>query len=199
MVNTSAGFKDRYITTESITHSHGDGGEHSHEGIATYTWMDPALAALQAEAIAKALIARRIADEADVQARLEALQGDLKVLDEAARKVAATLQDQEIITTHPRYQYFAAAYGLTVHAMEWEAGAAPTQDELADLVALGKKTGATSVIWEALPPPEALKATADLGFKSETFPLQAHGGPDGFIETYRAALDRLAALAGQDG
>ena len=58
VVNTSAAIEERFIVTESITHSHGDGGEHSHEGLAAYTWLDPTLAIAQAEAVAGALVAR---------------------------------------------------------------------------------------------------------------------------------------------
>ena len=50
-VDTSAEVRDRFISTETITHSHGDGGEHSHEGIASYIWLDPSIAIAQAEAI----------------------------------------------------------------------------------------------------------------------------------------------------
>jgi len=52
IVDTSAAFSDLYIQTETITHSHGDGGEHSHTGVASYLWLDPELALKQAEAMA---------------------------------------------------------------------------------------------------------------------------------------------------
>ena len=45
VVNTSAAIEDKFIVTESITHSHGEGGAHSHEGLASYLWLDPSLAA----------------------------------------------------------------------------------------------------------------------------------------------------------
>ena len=39
LVNTSRKFKDQYITIEgAVTHSHGSGGEHAHEGVAFTTW-----------------------------------------------------------------------------------------------------------------------------------------------------------------
>ena len=59
LVNTSAGFRDRYLAAEgTVTHSHGPEGDHSHEGTAFTTWVDPLLAIAHAQAIADALSAR---------------------------------------------------------------------------------------------------------------------------------------------
>ena len=59
LVNTSAGFENRYISEESaVTHSHGPGGEHSHEGTAFTTWLDPTLAVEHARAIKDAFTER---------------------------------------------------------------------------------------------------------------------------------------------
>ena len=61
LVNTSASFEDQYVLAEDEeTHSHGQDGEHSHEGqIAFTTWLDPQLAIAQAAAIRDALSARQ--------------------------------------------------------------------------------------------------------------------------------------------
>ena len=49
-IDTSKGFKDRFITVkEIVTHSHGPGGEHAHEALAFTTWLDPMLAAARSE------------------------------------------------------------------------------------------------------------------------------------------------------
>ena len=56
MVNTSAGFSDRYIRlADAVTHSHGPEGAHAHHGTAFTTWLDFELAAQQAKTIAEAL------------------------------------------------------------------------------------------------------------------------------------------------
>lgn len=99
IVDTSAGFSDAYISTESVTHSHGGDGEHSHEGIANYTWLDFAQAAQQAEALA-AMMQRRIPDLSDTLAEtLPALQADLANLDAEASAAASTTQRPD----HPRH------------------------------------------------------------------------------------------------
>ena len=81
LVNTSAEIEDRFIVTESITHSHGDGGAHSHEGVAAYTWLDPTLAIAQAEAIAAAVVTRGLASAGDVEGRMSDLRSDLMDLE----------------------------------------------------------------------------------------------------------------------
>jgi len=60
LVNTSAGFQDRYIqAAEVTTHSHGPEGKHAHEALAFTTWLDFSLAAQQAKAITEALTHKR--------------------------------------------------------------------------------------------------------------------------------------------
>ncbi|MEY8880001.1 metal ABC transporter substrate-binding protein [Donghicola sp. XS_ASV15] len=166
IVDTSAGFSDAYIATESVTHSHGGDGEHSHEGIANYTWLDFAQAAQQAEALA-AMMQRRIPELSDALAdSLPAVRADLAALDTEARNAVARLKGQTILATHPRYQYFARAYGLDIVALEWDAGAMPSEAQWTELRERALATGATTLIWEAAPPDEALKTAKRMGLTS---------------------------------
>ncbi|WP_333713130.1 metal ABC transporter substrate-binding protein [Yoonia sp.] len=195
VVNSTAAISDRFIVTESITHSHGAGDEHSHEGLASYTWLDPTLAIAQAEAIAAAITARGLAPQTDVADRLAALTSRLSALDAQASAGLAGLADVTMIATHPRYQYFARRYGLTIDALEWEAGATPTDAELADLQAMIAETGATVLIWEGEPDPAAFAATAALGLRNVVFPTLAHGIEDqSFADVMGAAIAALADI-----
>ena len=194
LVNTSAAIEDRFIVTESITHSHGEGGEHSHEGLASYLWLDPTLAIAQAEAIAAAIKARGLAPANKVEAELTALRADLEALDEQTRTVLNGLQDVTIVTTHPRYQYFARRYGLSVASLEWEAGAAPNDADMAALRSIVQKTGAQALIWEAQPPASAFEMTAELGLKNVVFAPLAHGVEgQTYREVFEAAVAKIAA------
>ena len=75
------------------------------------------LSAARREALAAAM-QRRVPELADeIEAALPDLLVDLKALDEAARMAAAALNGAAIIATHPRYQYLARAYGLTIHSL----------------------------------------------------------------------------------
>ncbi|MEL6959952.1 MAG: metal ABC transporter substrate-binding protein [Pseudomonadota bacterium] len=198
VVNTSAAIEDRFIVTESITHSHGDGGEHSHEGLASYTWLDPMLALAQAEAIAAAVIARDLAPADDVDARLADLRTDLTALDATARDALQVLDGVAIIATHPRYQYFASRYDLTISSLEWEAGALPTDADFADLADLMAETEARILIWEAQPPGDAIERAAALGLQSVVFePWASHGSGEGFINSYANAVADLSETVGE--
>ena len=187
VANTSALIEDQFIVTESITHSHGDGGEHSHEGGASYLWLDPTLAMAQADAVAEAITQRGLAPEDEVAVRLEELRADLTALDDAARTALAEAPETPIIATHPRYEYFARAYGLTIEYLEWEAGAAPDDAQLAELAEMAAQTGAEVLIWEAAPPNGSMDAVAELGLRSVVFPPLVHAPQEG---SYGAAFAR---------
>jgi len=194
LVNSAAAIENQFIMTESITHAHGDGGEHSHEGVASYTWLDPTLAIAQATALADAIIARGLSPEDSVAARLDALSADLTASDAAAQTALSALQNGAIIATHPRYQYLARRYDLSISSLEWEAGAMPTAEDLADLRALIEETAARVLIWEAEPPAEAREMAAALGLRNVVFPPLAHAEQDStFLESFARAVEDLSA------
>jgi zinc transport system substrate-binding protein len=193
LVNTSASIENQFIVTQSITHSHGEGAEHSHEGLASYTWLDPLLAIAQAEAVAAAITSRGIAPAEEVENRLAAMRSDLNALDATAAEALADLAGVKMIATHPRYQYFARRYGLSIAALEWEAGAIPTDAEIADLQTLVDNSGARVLIWEAEPPEAAFKITSELGLQNVVFPTLAHRFEN---HTFPEAFaDAIAAMA----
>ena len=196
LVNTSRTIEDNFIVTESITHSHGDGGEHSHEGLASYTWLDPTLAAAQAEVVAGMMSARGVASDDAVRAALTDLLSDFDALDAEVAAALSSAQGVPMIATHPRYQYLAARYGLSIAFLEWEAGAAPTDEELDELRALMAETGAQVLIWEAAPPAEAAAATEALGMANVVFETLAHAPTDGdFLTAFSASAKALADAA----
>lgn len=200
LVDTSRGLEDRLIATESITHSHGESGEHSHEGTASYTWLDPSLATAQATAIAEAIKMRGLAEADTVDGRMAALAEDLTVLDSRARETLQDAQDTVFIATHPRYQYLARAYGLTILSLDWDAGAMPDADELAALEKLARENGATVLIWEAEPPAAAMNAARSLGLASVIFPPLAVPPPEmTLLEGFGSSMDRIAAAADTPG
>lgn len=195
LVNTSASIEDQFIVTESITQSHGEGTEHSHEGLASYTWLDPSLAIAQAEAVAAAITTRGLAQAEEVERRLSALRTEFEALDAEAESVLAGLADVPMIATHPRYQYVARRYDLSITALEWEAGAMPTDAEAADLQTMIGETGARVLIWEAEPPAAAFEITAALGLQNVVFPTLAHGLEGrSFTQAYNDAIAAMASV-----
>ncbi|MFA8387122.1 MAG: metal ABC transporter substrate-binding protein [Pelagibaca sp.] len=194
IVDTSAAFADTLIATESVTHSHGADGEHSHTGTASYTWLDFGQAAQQAEALA-AMMERRIPDLSEtIGDALPQLMSDLDALDAEARTMLAALQGTTILATHPRYQYFARAYGLDISSLEWDAGAVPTPDQWRALQARMTETGARLLIWEAAPPEEAIAQADQMGLRSVVFsPLAGQPASGDFLEIMRDQISVLAA------
>lgn len=194
LVDTSAAVSERYIATQSVTHSHGADGEHSHAGTASYTWLDFDLAARQAEALATGM-QRRLPDlRSRIAASLPALLADLRALDDDTREALRTLQGATIVATHPRYQYFARAYGLDIAALEWEAGAMPDDAQWQALQALTVRTGAKLLIWEASPPPEAMDRAQALGLTSVVLdPMAMPPATGDFVSVMRAQVAAVAA------
>ncbi|WP_308916359.1 metal ABC transporter substrate-binding protein [Jannaschia sp. LMIT008] len=196
-VDTGRGLADDRIATETITHSHGEEGSHSHEGVATHTWLDFALAARQAEALAAAM-ARALPD-APVDASLGALLSDLATLDAAGDALTGG-RTVPVIVSHPRYEYFGRAYGLAVEALDWEAGAAPDADALADLASRADRTSARILIWEAEPPTEARDAVAALGLSQVVLPPMATPPAEGdFVTGLRDGMAALGAAIAAGG
>ena len=182
LVDTSAAFSDAYIATQSVTHSHGADGEHSHTGTASYTWLDFAHAARKAETLAAAMKRRmpELGDQIDVA--LPALVAELMALDAEARDVLTALQGTTILATHPRYQYFARAYGLDIASLEWDAGAMPNDAEWQALQDIADQKGATLLIWEATPPDAAMNRASEMGLKSVVFsPLATRPSNGDFV------------------
>lgn len=154
------------------------------------------LAIAQAEAIASALIRRDLADKGDVDARLTELRDRLTGLDADAQDALADMTGVTLIATHPRYQYFARRYGLTMTSLEWEAGATPTAAELAELQTQIDETGAKVLIWEAQPPSEAVAAIEDLGLESAIFEPWANSASAApFVDAFRSAVSDIADAA----
>ncbi|MEM9845537.1 MAG: metal ABC transporter substrate-binding protein [Pseudomonadota bacterium] len=194
VVNTSRTIEDQFIVTESITHSHGDGGEHSHEGLASYTWLNPVLAAAQAEAVAAAIVARGAASDAEVEPRLASLLSDLEQLDSDAQSALSAAGDTPIIATHPRYQYLADRYGLSITSLEWEAGATPNDEEIAELRDVINDTGSRILVWEARPKMGGLEAVAALGMTNVVFEPMAHPPQSSdYVDAFNEAIDELAS------
>ncbi|MEL6168631.1 MAG: metal ABC transporter substrate-binding protein [Pseudomonadota bacterium] len=193
LIDTSRDLADGFIATETVTHTHGDGGEHSHTGTANFLWLDPARAAVQAAAAADGLVRRAGLAEADVAPRLSDLSNDLAELEAAADALSAYAAIP-VIATHPRYQYFAEATGLSIDALDWDAGAAPSADQLETLAERIAETGAKVLIWEAEPPAAARDAVRGLGLADAVVPSLANRPDNGdFLGVYATGLADLTA------
>lgn len=194
-VDTSASFSDRLIKTDTVTHSHGDGGQHSHTDTASYTWLDFTLASEQAGTLADAMI-RQMPEQADMIAvNRDALLGDLAGLNTRAATVGTTAGSTAIITSHPRYQYFGTAYGLDISAVDWDANEDPGPAQWAALEDMIAATGAAVFIWEAEPATASRERMATLGLTDVVFPPLANRPAEGdFLTLMETSLQQLEAV-----
>ncbi|MEM7310716.1 MAG: metal ABC transporter substrate-binding protein [Planctomycetota bacterium] len=196
-VATADGFEDRWLSYDrATTHSHGPGGEHTHAGLDGHTWLDPVLAARQAEAL-HAAMARTFPAHADAFAQNHRrLQEELGGLDAALTDLASLLHDVALFASHPAYNYLARRYGLEVHNFDFDPAVELTGAQREDL--RERITGehrAHVLLWESEPVEPELGIP---GLEGVLFsPGEAAPGPGGpdYLELMEANLARLLAAA----
>jgi zinc transport system substrate-binding protein len=126
MLDTTAGLSDRLLPMdEAAVHQHGPEGEHSHEGTAFTTWLNPRLAAEQARQVTQGLTSL-VPDQAErFTTRLTALEDRLNVLDAELERAFESLADESVIWSHPVYQYLQHRYAIDGRSVHWEPDQAP--------------------------------------------------------------------------
>jgi zinc transport system substrate-binding protein len=170
LVDTSKSFEDRFINVDAgPVHRHGPEGEHSHQELATHTWLDLEQARRQAEAVAAALIKARPKSEAYFQANLNVLRRDLASLDTALEVVAEGLRDQPLMASHPVYQYLERRYGLNVQSVHWEPDAYPSDNQWEAFSERLEGHPVSWIIWEARPDPRTVERLESMGVRSLVF------------------------------
>ena len=164
--DTSAAFADRLLEVgDSIAHTHGPTGEHTHDNLAFTVWLNPELATEQATAVRDAL-ARKLPDSVEtLDANLAALASDLAALDAELRDAFARLGDRQVIYSHPVYQYLDQRYDLGGNSVHWEPDVQPPED---DLNALAEFAGGV-MLWEEEPLPATRARLESIGITPVVF------------------------------
>ncbi len=203
VVDCAASFEADWLKYEhATTHSHGGGGEHTHQGIDGHTWLDPELAEVAVGAIEAALAERRPSQAAAFAQRADALRAALDSLDAGLRELSRTLGERPLWTNHPAYNYLARRYGWTVVNFDIDPASELSTEARTQLVtALEAANGApAAILFEAEPIPTLRTALEGLGLRPVEF-SPGEGPPDdaagGYIGLMRANIARLgAALEG---
>lgn len=170
-VDTSAAFKAAFIEEKAaVTHSHGTGGEHSHNGIAFTTWIDFDQAIAQAKAAREGL-ARVVPSgaSAKLDANLATLVAELRKLDERMQAVGKRMGQQPVVASHPVYQYWARRYGINLKFVLWEPEEVPNEKQMEELKALLASHPAKWMVWEGEPAKESVEKIKTLGLQSVVF------------------------------
>ena len=170
IVDTSAKFKDRYISSKEVmTHSHGAAGEHAHEALAFTTWLDFNLAARQAEAIAAAMVRKRPELRDAFQNNFNALSKDLEALDQGLQAIVSQNPSMPLIVSHPVYDYLARRYGLNIVSLHWEPDQIPSDSQIRELKGILTRHQAHWMIWEGEPVQASVDKLKTLGVDSIVF------------------------------
>jgi zinc transport system substrate-binding protein len=195
LVDTSAGFHDQLIPLEeAVTHSHGPQGAHTHTGKAFTTWLDPALAILQAHAVRDAFVKERPDREEEFQRGFEALKADLRELHQQIITAAEAIGDAPLLFSHPVYQYLIRRYELNGRSVHWEPDEPPTEAMWRELEELLADHPARWMVWEGKPGGDTVTKLESMGLESVVFEPCGNAPEEGdFLSVMRenaAGLDR---------
>jgi zinc transport system substrate-binding protein len=113
---------------------------HAHTGADPHTWLDPALAKVIAQNIARGMVQVDPADSGLFRANLQSLEADLDRVDADVRALLAPARGREMLVYHPYYGYFARAYGLRQAAIE-VGGFRPGSKYLAGIIDRARENG----------------------------------------------------------
>ena len=193
LVDTSAGFKANFIEVkDSVTHSHGPGGDHSHSGTAFTTWIDFNQAIAQAAATRIAL-GRVLPDAGEaLDANLKKLTDALAALDARMKAAGARMSNAPVMASHPVYQYFARRYSINLKAVLWEPETVPDDKALEGLRQIVAAHPAKWMIWEGEPAKESVDKLKALGIASIVFdPCGNTPDAGDFISMMRANVEAM--------
>ena len=166
-VVTSSSFEDTFIELkEGTSHTHKSGStSHTHGGFASTTWLDLELACKQASSTAEALCEQFPEHVESISRKLKILLEEMRDLDRKMKSVTAPLRGTTLVVSHPVFQYWTRAYGLSAHALHWEPMQKLGTLEMGELAAIqGEKSSVKYFIWEGPPTEENIKKIKMAGF-----------------------------------
>jgi zinc transport system substrate-binding protein len=192
-VDTSAAFTERLIRQEGgVSHQHGPQGEHTHDDLAFTTWLDFALAAEHAEAVANALADLMPEKSSVIDSNLSTLREDLIMLDQQLASWAKDLAREPVLGSHPVYQYLARRYDLNLRSLHWEPDELPENASWDNLGNLVEEHPARLMLWENTPAGETVTRLRQMKIESIVFSPCATTPPDGdFLEIMNRQVESL--------
>ena len=180
---------------ETGTHSHGAGGDHSHDGTAFTTWLDMGQANEHAKAVQLALADLLPDSKTTLEENAAKLFGDLDQLHEDLKAITAKIGEQPLVASHPVYHYLARDYGLKIESVVWEPETVPNEDGMAELQKILGDHPAKVMIWEGEPATESVAKLKALGIESVVFDPCGNQPDEGdFLSVMRQNLENLTAI-----
>nr|WP_262899783.1 metal ABC transporter substrate-binding protein [Robertkochia marina] len=198
VVSTSESFKNQLLSSgATFTHSHGDEGEHAHEGTAFTTWLNLELAAKQAEQVKSALVQLQPEQKEVFEKNYTELTSDLNTLHEAFQHSVPEGNTTTVAFSHPVYQYLTEAYGIEGKSLHWEPETPINHDMEHEIEHLMKDEGVTWIIWEGEPLPENVEKLSRMGIKSVVItPMGGQPGDTDFLKGMEKNLEAIKKIYG---
>ena len=187
---------DRLIPLEgAVAHQHGPEGEHSHQGTAFTTWLDPQLAIAQARVITDALVELVPASESNFKVNLSVLEQELNDLDALLAESFAQLHGRPVLFSHPVYQYLQRRYGINGQSVHWEPDQEPTTSAWIAMRQINATHSATIMIWEDEPMVSTAQRLTDVGITSVDFQVVANKpGQGDYFSVMHENAKRIASI-----
>ncbi|MBY0586766.1 metal ABC transporter substrate-binding protein [bacterium] len=197
VIDASRPFKGRFLYPEdAIVHSHGPEGEHSHAGLASFTWLDFDQAIEQSKTIAEGITKQRPDRQTEIESRRLALEVDLTKLRDRFQKMVAH-RSEPLLASHPVYDYLARHGGWNLKSVHWEPDEVPAEEGWKELSDLLTTHAARWMIWEGPPRDETAQRLTALGIQTVVFdPLagRPEGEPIDFLSAMNQNLDQLERI-----
>ena len=190
---------------EHADEEHADEGDHDHGDVDPHFWLDPALLAEVADAVADELTGLDPQHAASYAANAQALRSELTDLDQAFTSGLADCERHVIVSSHDAFGYW-AKYGIEVAPVTGlTPDAEPTPAGIARLQQLIGNEGITTVFSEKLASPELTDSLAhDLGLRTAVLDpvegLVEGGASDDSTDDYLSLMrENLTALEEANG
>ena len=198
VVNTSHSFEEQLLASgSSFTHSHGDEGEHAHEGTAFTTWMNLALAVKQAEQVKNALVQLQPEKQQEYDNNYNTLATELMNLHNAFQQSTAQKSKMVVAFSHPVYQYLSDAYGIQGKSLHWEPETPLDHEMIHEVEHLKEGEGISWLIWEGEPLPENVEKLSSMGINSAVIsPLGGMPEKGDFMGIMQKNLEMLKKIYG---
>ena len=115
VVETAGPLSEQLIQIEdAVTHSHGPGDTHTHEGTDPHTWTDPKAAKVQAEQVLAGLLTV-LPDQAEkLKIRHDELAAELGALHDSFAALGNVPEGETLVASHPAYNYLARTHGWPI-------------------------------------------------------------------------------------
>ena len=174
----------------------GGAKEHANEGKDPHVWLDPMRLAAIGDKVAERLATVDSAAADAFRTRAKELRATLVDLDEEYMTALRTCQRRDIVTSHAAFGYLAARYKLSqIPITGLSPEEEPTPQRLAEVTALAKQKGVTTIYFETLVSPKIAETLAkEVGAKADVLDpiegLEAGSGGD-YVSVMRENLAKL--------